>query len=136
MNQDLLILASSVLVLAVMAVLWLRRRAKFRRARNWPMTAGRVESAGVTLESGGGQPGSAAHYAELKYSYQARGQTYRGSMRRRFLLKGAADKWIARFANGTPLTVRYDPSKVHDSVLLEVDHPAPAPRSVSARLSQ
>lgn len=136
MNQDLVILASSILVLAVMTVLWLMRRAKLRRARNWPMTAGRIESAGVTLESGGGQPGSAAHYAELKYSYQARGQAYRGRIRRRFLLKGAAEKWIARFSNGCPLTVRYNPSNVHDSVLLEADHPAPAPRSVSARLSQ
>lgn len=136
MNHDLVIFACSILVLAVMAVLWLMRRRKLRRARNWPMTAGRVESAAVILESGGGQPGSAAHCAHLKYSYQARGQTYGGSMRRRFMLKGAADKWIARFANGTPLTVRYNPSNVHDSVLLEADHPARAPRSVSARLSQ
>lgn len=134
MNQDQVIFALSVLVLGIMAVLWLARREKLRRARNWPVTTGRLESAAITLKSSGGQPASAAYYAELKYSYQTRGQTHRGSLRRRFMLKGAAEKWTAKYANGNPLTVRYDPSKVHDSVVLEADHPASAPRSVSARI--
>lgn len=136
MNQDLVIFVSSILVLGVMAALWLLRRAKLRRAQNWPIVGGRLESAAVTLKSGGGQPGSAAYYAELKYSYEARGQVYRSALRRRFMLKGAAENWIARYANRIPLTVRYDPSRVHDSVVLDSDHPASAPRSVSARLSQ
>jgi hypothetical protein len=121
-NQDQVISAIAVLVLATLTALWLMRRAKMRRASDWPTEVGHVESTAVTLESGGGQPGSAAYYAELKYSYAVRGQTYFGGVRRRFILKGRADKWIAGFAKSKVLTVRYNPEKARDSVLLESDH--------------
>lgn len=136
MDQNQFIFACSILTLGVMAGLWLLRRAKMRRARHWPIVAGHIESSAVTLTSGGGQPGSAAYYAELKYTYRVQGQLHRGSLRRRFMLKGAAENWIARYANCNSLTVRFDPAKVHDSVVLESDHPASAPRSVSSRLTQ
>jgi hypothetical protein len=126
MNQDQVIFAGSILVLSILTALWLLRRAKLRRARNWPTVAGHVESAAVTLNSGGGQPGSAAYYADLTYSYHLQGQGHRGNLRRRFILKAAADKWIAKYTSSDALTVRYNPAKARDSVLLESDHPRSA----------
>ena len=130
MNQDQAIFAGSILVLSILAALWLLRRAKLWRARNWPTVVGRLESAAVSLTSGGGQPGWAAYYADLTYSYQVQDHAHRGTLRRRFILKGAADKWIAKFTNSDCLTVRYNPAKARDSVVLESDHPRSAPRSV------
>src|SRR6266704_3658945 len=109
LNQDLVVSAISVLVLATLTALWLMRRAKLRRARNWPTMQGRIESTSVTLKSGGGQPRSAAYYAEVKYSYTVQEQVYFGSLRHRFILKGRADKWVERYSKGNTLTVRYNP---------------------------
>src|SRR3954470_6344208 len=126
MNQDQVTLACSILVLAGLAAFYLLRRAKLRRARNWPITDGHVDSSAVTLSSGGEQHGSAAYYAELKYSYRVHGQEYRGRLRRRFILKGRADNWIRSYLSSKGLTVRYNPGKASDSVLLEADHAASA----------
>src|SRR6266567_3471458 len=127
-DQDLAISAVSVLVLATLTALWLMRRAKLWRARNWTTVQGRIESTSVTLQSGGGQPGSAAYYAEVKYSYTVQEQTYFGSLRHRFILKGRADKWAERYSKGNALTVRYNPEKIKDSVLLENDQVSSAAR--------
>jgi hypothetical protein len=130
-NQDQVISAISFLVLATLTALWLMKRAKLRRARNWPTVLGRIDSTSVTLKSGGGQPGSAAYYAEVKYSYTVQEQTYFGSLRRRFILKGRADKWVETYSKAKVLTVRYDPQKIKDSVLLENDQaPTVAPVSI------
>jgi hypothetical protein len=77
------------------------------------------------LRSGGAQPGSSAYYAEVKYSYIIEGQSYPGTLRQRFILKGRAHKWIENYANGKPLTVRHNPRKARDSVLLAEDLNAP-----------
>src|SRR6478609_11834005 len=131
MNQDQVITAISILVLAIMTALWLLRQVKIRRARNWPTINGQIASTSVILESGGSQPGSAAYYAEVEYSLTVSGQTYFGVLRRRFLLKGKADKWIAGYTRGQLLTVRYNPNAPKDSVLLEGDQtPAAEPFSV------
>ena len=120
-NQDQVITTISILVLAILTALWLMRRMRLQRARNWPTMQGRVETTSVTLESGGGQPGSAAYYGEVKYSYTVQQQTYFGSARCRFMLKGRANKWIERYSKGNALTVSYNPQKFEDSVLLEND---------------
>ena len=126
MNQDQIIFAGSVLVLAVLIVVSLLKRAKQRRAHHWPSVVGHIESTGVTLSSGGGQPGAAAYYAELKYSYKIDGQSYQGALRRRFILKGRADKWIDGFAKSNSLTVRYNRENPGDSLVLDDDHVLPA----------
>jgi hypothetical protein len=120
-NANNFFLLLSLLVLGVFFAAWLLRRAKRRRARIWPSEQGQVLSANVVLKSDGGQPGSAAYYAQLEYSYTVHGQTYLGRLRRRFILKGRADKWIESFARNGVLTVRYNPQKAQDSVLLESD---------------
>ncbi len=121
-NQDNIVMAISFVVVAAFVVFWLLKRAKRRRAQSWPTEVGHVESTAVVLKSGGGQPGAAAYYAELKYSYTVEGQTYSGGLSRRFILKGRADKWIAQYGNSDPLTVRYNPAKAKDSVLLDTDN--------------
>jgi len=100
-------------------VVWLLRRAKRRRAQHWPSEAGQVRSTNLVLKSGGGQ---AAYYAQLEYSYTVQGQTHFGRLRRRFILEGRANKWIDSFARREVLTVRYNPEKAEDSILLESDH--------------
>jgi len=121
-NQDNIVMAISFVVVAAFVVFWLLKRAKLRRAHHWPTEVGHVESTAVVLKSGGGQPGAAAYYAELKYSYTVEGQTYSGGLSRRFILKGRADKWIAKYGNSDPLTIRYNPAKAKDSVLLDTDN--------------
>jgi hypothetical protein len=120
MNQDQVITVCSILVLAAMLTAWVLRRAKLRRARRWPVAPGEIQSAEVTLKAGSGQPGSAAYFAEIRYSYRVQGKTYLGRSRRRFLFKGRADKWVAEHSK-QDLPVRYNPSKFSDSVLLEQD---------------
>jgi hypothetical protein len=123
-REDAVVSLVSLAVLGFFFVRWLLRRAKLRRARNWPSELGRVQSTSVVLSSGGGQPGSAAFYAEVTYSYVVQGQTCSGVLRRRFLLEGRANKWMDSFAKSEVLTVRYNPQKIEDSVLLESDQAA------------
>jgi Protein of unknown function (DUF3592) len=111
----------SVVFVAAVVVFWLLKRAKLRRAHGWPTEIGHVDSTSVVLSSGGGQPGSAAYYAQVKYCYTVQGHTYSGALSHRFMLKGRADKWISQYANSSPLTVRYNPNKAQDSVLLDSD---------------
>ncbi len=117
-NQDQVLFAITVLTLVTLTALWILRRTKMRRARNWPTEVGHVESADVVLKSDGGQP---AYFAELNYSYTVHGQTHFGSAGRRFMLKGRADQWVEGSAKGNALTVRFNPEEAEDSVLLEID---------------
>jgi Protein of unknown function (DUF3592) len=118
-DQNTIWLIVSILFLATAAALWVRKRIKLRHARDWPTETGRVDSSSVHLETAGGQPGAAAFYAQVKYSYAVQGQSFSGALRRKFMLKGRADKWIGRYTNGVPLTVRYNPADPKDSVLFE-----------------
>jgi Protein of unknown function (DUF3592) len=117
MNQNNIILAISITFLAVVAVLWVLKRMKLRRARAWPTVAGQVDSTTLNMQTTGNN--QKAWVAVVTYSYAVEGATYTGGLRRQFLLKNSADKWIGRYKNGLPLTVRYDPSKAKDSVLFE-----------------
>jgi hypothetical protein len=123
--QNMFWFTISILFLAGAAALWLRKRLRLKHARSWPVASGTVLATSVTLRSGGAQPGSSAYYAEVKYSYIIEGQSYPGTLRQRFILKGRADKWIENYANGKPLTVRHNPRKARDSVLLAEDLNAP-----------
>src|ERR1700722_6762820 len=119
--QNMFWFTISILFMAGAATLWPRKRLPLKHARSWPPAHGKVVATSVILRSGGAQPGSAAYYAEVKYSYIIEGQSYLGTLRQRFILKGRADKWIENYANGKPLTVKYNPRKTKDSVLLAED---------------
>ncbi len=118
-KQDVLWLIISLAVLTILAVFWVLKRMKLRRARTWPALFGRMDSSAVRLHSNGAQPGGSQFIAEIKYSYSVQGQKYSGSMRRSFLLKGKADRWIGNYAHGQPIMIRYNPDKHADSVLFE-----------------
>lgn len=122
MNSDTVWLVISIGLLAIAAALWVRRRLKLSRARSWPTQTGWVDSTAVRLEQRGNN--QSVHVAEVTYSYAVQGETYSGSLRRTFLLKGRADKWVGPYAKGRPLLVRYNPNDLRDSVLFEREQPA------------
>jgi hypothetical protein len=117
MNSDLLWLLLSVALVAVAAALWVRKRMKLRRARNWPTEAGRVDSTDVRLESRGDT--QSVYVAEVTYSYSKGENTSGGKLRRTYLLKGHADKWVALYPQGRAITIRRNPDHPADVVLFE-----------------
>jgi len=123
-NESLIWLAFSIVVVAVVAALWLRKRLRLRRALSWPTVPGRVESSAVRLERRG--ENQHIYVAEVRYAYTAAGQACTGSLRHNFMLKGSADRWVGGFANSEPLVVRYNERDANDSVLLERDQTASA----------
>jgi hypothetical protein len=116
-DQNMLWLLISIGVLAVMAIFWLRQVLKRRRARTWPTGQGRVDSTAVGLVGSGTQ--QSKFVAEVRYSYTVEGRNYSGVLRRSFMRKGSADKWIGDYPNGRTLIVRYNSNKARDSVLFE-----------------
>jgi len=119
-NQQNIILAVSIVVLLAAAVIFVLTRLRLRRARTWPTQAGKVESTAVKLETSGSPPNmSSAHVATVTYSYAVEGAAYSGTLRRRFVLKGSADKWIGKYSSGSPLTIHYNPANATDSVLFD-----------------
>ncbi len=117
MNQNLIVLTISIAVLAVIAALWARKRRKLKQARSWPIEAGRVDSTSLTMESTGNNQN--AWVAVVKYSYTVQGAGFTGKLRKQFVLKGSADKWVGKYITGAPLTVRHDPNNAKDSVVFE-----------------
>ena len=121
-KQNLLWLGISILFLAGAAALWIRKRVRLKHARSWPTEDGRVESTAIRLQqSSGGKAGttSSSYIATVTYSYTVQGQSYSGTLRRNFMLKGRAEKWTDKFTTGLPLKIRYNPSNPKDSVLFE-----------------
>jgi hypothetical protein len=123
-------LGASLIVLAAIAVNFLRKRLKLRHARSWPAEGGRVESTVVQLVSRGQQ--QSIYLAEVRYSYAVADTAHTGRLQRSFLRKASADKWIANFTSGLPLTVRYNPGKADDSVIFEAEQTVPARRASDA----
>jgi hypothetical protein len=118
-RHDALWLAISLGTVVILAVFWVLRRMKLRRARTWPAQLGRLDSTAVRLYSNGGQAAGSKFLAELKYSYSAQGQQYSGGLCRSFLLKARANRWIGNYAVGQRIMVRYNPAKPRNSVIFE-----------------
>jgi hypothetical protein len=121
-KQNMFWLALSILFLAGAAALWIRKRVRLKHARSWPTEARRVESTAIRLQpSSGGQAGttSSSYIANVTYSYTVQEQSYPGTLRRNFMLKGRAEKWTGKFTTGLPLHIRCNPANPKDSVLFE-----------------
>jgi hypothetical protein len=116
-NQDTFWLIVSIAVLAVLALVWLLKKRKRRLARSWPTEAGHVDSTALRLQKTGAT--SSQWVAEVHYSYAVRGAACAGKLRRSYVLKGSAEKWIGNYRSDVPLIVRYNPDKAGDSVVLE-----------------
>ncbi len=116
-NQDYFWFIISIAFLAAVAVLWLLKKRKLRRARTWPTEAGHVDSTGLKLQQTGAT--SSVWVAEVHYSYTVQGAAYSGKLRRSYLLKNRAEKWMSNYRSEVPLLVRYNPGKAKDSVVFE-----------------
>jgi hypothetical protein len=117
MQQDAIWSVLSKFVMAIMLGMRLMKRLKIRRSHNWPTESGRVETTDLRLESRGGT--QSVFVAAVKYSYTFEGSTYFGWLRRNYMLRGSAEKWLANFADGRPLHIRRNPKDPSDSILNE-----------------
>ncbi len=106
-------------VLALIAGRWLRGHMLQKRAANWPMATGTVETAEIRLEKRSGT--QSAHVATIAYIYDVLGTAYRGEWKRSTMLHGKAQGWIDRHPAGTALMVRYDADNPASSMVLEAD---------------
>ena len=59
--------------------------------------------------------------AHVRYAYEVLGQSHSGGLAREFILMGRAEKWIAIYPTGRALTVRVNPHRPADSILLEAE---------------
>jgi len=123
MNQNNIVLGISIVVLAAIVAFWVLKRMKLRRARSWPKETGKVDATTLKLESTGNN--RSACVAVVQYSYSVQGAAFAGALRRQFLLKGSAEKWIGKYTTGLPLTVRNDAANAKDSVLFDDDQSGP-----------
>ncbi len=119
MDQNNIVLAISFVVLAAIVVFWALKRMKLRRARSWPKELGNVDATTLKLESTGNN--QSKWFAVVQYSYSLQGASYTGALRRQFVLKGSAEKWVGKYTAGAAVTVRYDPANAKDSVLFDED---------------
>jgi uncharacterized protein DUF3592 len=131
MNSDN-ILPLSISILCAVGVLgfMLLKVLKRRRARNWPTAAGHVESTRVFLQERG--ENQSMFVAEVRYAYQVLGETHAGVLARDFLLRGRADKWLGGYPSGRALTVRVNPHKPTDSLVLEREQTVPGAQPAAA----
>lgn len=119
MNQGLVWLIASIVVLGTLAAVWIRTMIHLKHARQWPMSQGTVESTNVEYESRGGQPGASRYVGIVAYSYSVQGDWYSGTFKREFMMQSKAEKWLAGFPSGSVLIVRCNPAKPLDSVVFE-----------------
>jgi Protein of unknown function (DUF3592) len=117
MNSDNIISGAFILLGGIIAVVMLLKRLKRRRAGRWPKAAGQVESTRAHLQGRGEQ--QSMWVGEVRYTYQVLGESHSGCLARDFLMKGRADKWIGGYPIGRALTVRVNPDKPADSLVLE-----------------
>ena len=132
MQQDVIWSVLSIVVLAIVLGMWVMKRLKIRRSHNWPAEAGRVEATDLRLESRGGT--QSVFVAAVKYSYSFEGSTYFGWLRRNYMLRDSAEKWLANFPDGRSLLVRRNPKTPSDSVLNEREQSSETVSVVRARV--
>ena len=111
-----------IVVLAGFVVYWIRMKIRLRHARAWPAVPGLVDSTVLRLENRGNNQSIWA--AEVLYSYSLQGTACSGRLRRTFLLKSKADQWIGPYKDGLPLSLRYNPERLGDSVLFDDEQTA------------
>jgi Protein of unknown function (DUF3592) len=125
MNQDNIVAVVSIAVFVVIVVIFVLKRMKLRRARSWPKEIGKVDATTLKLESTGNN--QSKWVAVVSYSYNVQGSAFTGALRRQFLMKGSAEKWVGKYTTGAALTIRYDPANAKDSVLFDDDQSGVGP---------
>ena len=117
MNSDNIVGFIFIILGAFVAVVMLLQRLKRRRARRWPTAAGHVQSTLVRSEERG--ENFSKRVAHVTYTYEVLGESHSGSFSREFILDGRAQKWVGGYPVGRALTVRVNPHKPADSLVLE-----------------
>jgi uncharacterized protein DUF3592 len=130
MNSDTVVLVICILVLGIIAVLYLLMPLKRRRARRWPTAAGHVQSTLVRLEERG--ENFSKWVAHVTYTYEVLGESHSGSFSREFFLDNRAKKWLGGYPVGRALTVRVNPHKPADSLVLEREQTVPGAQPAAA----
>lgn len=109
-----------IVVGGIIAVMYLLKALKRRRAGRWPTTAGHVQSVLVRTEERGENMSKRVAY--VTYTYEVLGESHSGSFSREFMLDGRAQKWLGGYPIGRALAVRVNPFKPADSLVLEREH--------------
>jgi hypothetical protein len=118
LNSDNIISFGFIILGALVLVVWfLTTYLKRRRARNWPTAAGHVQSTLVRTEERGENMSKIVAY--VSYTYEVLGESHSASFSREFMLDGRARKWVGGYPTGRVLTVRVNPFKPADSIVLE-----------------
>ena len=117
LNSDNIVSFAVILLGAAVAVWWLLNYLKRRRARNWPTAAGHVQSTLVRTEERGENMSKIVAY--VSYTYEVLGESHSASFSREFMLDSRARKWAGGYPTGRVLTVRVNPFKPADSIVLE-----------------
>lgn len=121
-KQELFWLSISILLLAAALVLWLLKRQRLRKARSWPAQMGKIVSTDVRWESRGDK--NSVYVAEAVYVFELDGSSHSDKIRRTFMFKGKAEKWVSNYPQGRPVTVHYNPEKYADCVMFEDEQEA------------
>jgi hypothetical protein len=95
---------------------WFQRR----RAAEWAIGDGRIESSSVTKPNFSLTTRRGHYVSELHYSYFAVGSQHFGSYRREFPTENEAAAFV-RNLEGLPVSIHYDPAKPARSLILEPD---------------
>src|SRR5579863_5519650 len=123
LNSDNIISFGVIILGAVVLVVWLLTYLKRRRARNWPTAAGHVQSTLVRTEERGENMSKIVAY--VSYTYEVLGESHSASFSREFMLDSRARKWVGGYPAGRVLTVRVNPFKPADSIVLEREQSPP-----------
>ena len=131
MNSDNIVSFGFIILATVVVVGWLLLRTlKRRRARRWPTAAGHVQSTLVRTEERGENMSKLVAY--VTYTYEVLGESHSGSFSREFLLDSRAQKWLGGYPVGRALTVRVNPFKPADSLVLEREQTVPGAQPAAA----
>lgn len=94
---------------------------KYRASQHWLSTNGQILNTYISTQ-GSANKGT-SHQVHVSYSYQVMGQGYQGNQfsfgteGNSFDTRSSAEKEIARFPEGSPVTVYYDPDRPAEAVL-------------------
>jgi Protein of unknown function (DUF3592) len=131
MNSDNIVSFGFIILAAVIVVVWLLRKTlRSRRARSWPTAVGHVQSVLVRTEERG--ENTSKRVAYVTYTYQVLRESHSGSFTREFILDGRAQKWLGGYPIGRALTVRVNPFKPADSLVVEREQTAPGAQPAAA----
>jgi Protein of unknown function (DUF3592) len=129
-NSDNIVGFVFIILGVVIAVGYLFIALKRRRARRWPTAVGHVQSTLVRTEERGENMSKRVAY--VTYSYEVLGESHSGSFKREFILDGRAQKWIGGYPIGRALSVRVNPFKPADSLVLEREQTVPGAQPAAA----